>query len=105
MNVIGGKLDRALDRASGARTVRFARAEYATPAGGFTPMAYRTGDAEGFGAAAPPALAQASVSGAIARAPRRPAMSQVLGAIFGGDPAAAPKQVRRAYDKLKAFGL
>jgi hypothetical protein len=29
----------------------------------------------------------------------------VLGATFGTDPAAAPQQVRRAYDKLKAFGL
>jgi hypothetical protein len=32
-------------------------------------------------------------------------MSQVLGVTFGTDPAAAPAQVRRAYDRLKAFGL
>jgi hypothetical protein len=32
-------------------------------------------------------------------------MSQILGATFGTDPAAAPPQVRRAYDRLRALGL
>jgi hypothetical protein len=109
MDVIGGKLDRALDRArgdgNGTRAVRFARADYAAPAGGFTPASFPIGGGGTFSSGAPPGLSQASLPGRIAAAAQRPAMSQVLGAIFGADPAAAPRQVRRAYDTLKAFGL
>jgi hypothetical protein len=109
MNVIGGKLDRALDRASadgdGSRAVRFARADYAAPVGGFTPAPYLIADEDVFGPGVPAALSQAGLPVPAIRPPQRPAMSQVLGATFGTDPAAAPQQVRRAYDKLKAFGL
>lgn len=116
MDVIGGKLDRALDRASGnadpGRAARFARADFA-PAPpsttALTPAPYRLADQDVFGPGLPPTLTQASLpSPALrpsARTSHRPAMSQVLGAAFGGDPATAPVQVRRAYNTLKAFGL
>lgn len=108
MDVIGGKLDRALARANantdGARGVRFARADYARPAGGgagYTPTPYLIADEAVFGPGFPPPLTQPS-----SPAPRlRPAMSEVLGSTFGSDPAATPPQVRRAYDRLKALGL
>ena len=111
MNVIGGKLDRALDRASDGKAVRFARAEYTAPSGyggGFTPAPYLIADEDVFGPGMPPALTQGTPSAATyrpERPPQRPAMSQILGATFGSDPAAAPPQVRRAYIQLKAFGL
>lgn len=108
MVVLGGKLDRALDRASDGRSVRFARADYGN-ATGFTPAPYLIADEEVFGPGVPPALTQASLPAASVRPPERPGrrapMSQVLGATFGTDPAAAPPQVRRAYDRLKALGL
>jgi hypothetical protein len=111
MDVLGGKLDRALDRASanpnGERAVRFARADYMGTMG-FTPAPYLIADEEVFGPGVPPALTQSSLPGASLRAPerssRRAPMSQVLGSTFGTDPA-APPQVRRAYDRLKALGL
>jgi hypothetical protein len=125
MEVIGGKLDRALDRASGnpngGRAVRFARADDAAPAGGFTPAPYLIADEAVFGPGLAPTLSQTSLPSPSIGAPQRmrqgsaqgpaqspaqrPAMSQVLGATFGTDPAAPPPQVRRAYDRLKAFGL
>jgi hypothetical protein len=89
MDVIGGKLDRALDRVSDGKVIRFARADYGS-AGRYTPAPYLIADEEVFGPGRPP---------------QRPPMSQVLGATFGTDPAAAPRQVRRAYDTLKALGL
>jgi len=111
MDVIGGKLERALYRASGnssgGRAVQFARADYAPAATpGFTSTPYLIADEEVFG---PATFTQTSLPSpalrASSRASQRPAMSQVLGAAFGGDPATAPLQVRRAYDTLKAFGL
>ncbi len=122
MDVIGGKLDRALDRASanpnGGRAVHFARADYAPSdrslGGSFTPTPYPAApyliaDEDVFGPGRPPTLSQTSLPASSMRAPQIPAqklpMSQVLGATFGTDPAAAPPQVRRAYDRLKAFGL
>ena len=115
MDVIGGKLDRALDRASGnwdgGKAVRFAAADYSPPPGygtSFTPAPYLIADDSVFGPGMPPALTQGTPSGITvrpARLPQRPPMSQILGATFGTDPAAAPPQVRRAYDRLKALGL
>lgn len=112
MDVIGGKLDRALDRASDGKAVRFARADYSagfnppfSNAGGFTPAPYLIADEDVFGPGMPPALTQASLPAPAMRPPQRPPMSQVLGSTFGTDPAAAPRQVRRAYDTLKALGL
>lgn len=111
MEVIGGKLDRALDRASDGTAVRFARADYSAGFAGapsFTPAPYLIADEEVFGPGIPPALTQASLPASALRAPQRSpraSMSQVLGAAFGTDPAAAPAQVRRAYDRLKALGL
>lgn len=112
MDVIAGKLDRALDRASDGRTPRFARADYASPyagAGGFTPAPYLIADEEVFGPGPNPPLTHTLLSAPTVlssqRPTRRPAMSQVLGTTFGTDPAAAPTQVRRAYDRLKALGL
>ncbi len=115
MDVIGGKLDRALDRASantnGGKAVRFARADYSAPSGpsrsggnGFTPSPYLIADEGVFGPGMPPALTQSILPPATLR-PARPPMSQILGATFGTDPAAAPPQVRRAYSQLKALGL
>ena len=111
MDVIGGKLDRALDRVSDGKVVRFARADYSTPPGygtSFTPAPYLVADEAVFGPGMPPALTQGTPSGAafrLARPAKRPPMSQILGATFGTDPAAAPLQVRRAYDRLRALGL
>jgi len=107
MDVIGGKLDRALDRASDGKAVRFARADYAaTPSygNGFTPAPYLIADEDVFGPGLQPAVTQGMRSGSPLR-PARPPMSQILGATFGSDPAAAPPQVRRAYSQLKALGL
>jgi hypothetical protein len=108
MAVIDGKLGRALDRASDGRAANFVRADYAPrPSGGagFTPTPYLIADEAVFGPGVPTALTQASVPAASLRPPGRPPMSQILSATFGSDPAAAPPQVRRAYDQLKALGL
>lgn len=111
MDVIGGKLDRALDRASGnsdpGRTQRFARADLApAPPPTTTPAFYQSASDDVLG---PANMTQASLPSPALRPSalpsQRPAMSQVLGAAFGGDPATAPVQVRRAYNTLKAFGL
>lgn len=110
MDVIGGKLDRALDRASDGKAVRFAQADYGADYGaasfgtsGRTPA--MTVNDTGFVASQRPALGVASLAVMSPRSSQRPSMSQVLGSAFGGDPAAAPAQVRRAYSQLKAFGL
>ncbi|HSJ78183.1 MAG TPA: hypothetical protein VK913_05550, partial [Erythrobacter sp.] len=107
MDVIGGKLDRALDRASAGQTPRFARAEYG-PAAGVTRAPHKIAGDAMFGPAMP---TQASLQSAGLPPPprsfqrQRPAMSDVLGSAFGKDPAATPPQVRRAYDTLRTFGL
>ena len=93
MDVIGGKLDRALGRADASHT------------SGFTPAPYLIADEDVFGPGIPPALTQASLPAATVQSPQRPPMSQVLGATFGTDSAAVPRQVRRACDTLKALGL
>jgi len=114
MQVIDGKMGRALVRATDGRAVNFVRADYAPrPVGGgsgFTPSPYLIADEAVFGPGTPPALTQSALPpSADVRAPlrpaQRPAMSQILGSTFGTDPAAAPPQVRRAYDQLKALGL
>ena len=108
MEVIDGKMGRALDRATDGRGVNFVRADYAPrPAGGsgFTPSPYLIADETVFGPGVPTALSQASLPAAAVRPPSRPPMSQILDNTFGTDPAAAPPQVRRAYDRLKALGL
>ncbi len=115
MDVIGGKLDRALDRAGGrgsdGQAVRFAGAAYGpAPDIALTPFSasYQDPFAPGLTPAlAPAAFARASLSGSLPTTPprQRAPMSQVLGAAFGADLNAAPAQVRRAYDTLKAFGL
>jgi len=109
MQVIDGKMGRALDRATDGRAVNFVRADYAPRPGsggsGFTPAPYLIADETVFGPGVPTALSQASLPAASVRPPSRPPMSQILGATFGTDPAAAPPQVRRAYDRLKALGL
>jgi hypothetical protein len=110
MDVIGGKLDRALDRASassaGSEAARFARADYG-PAADITQTTNAIAGDTMFGPAMP---TQASLLSAGLAPPRssqrpRPAMSDVLGSAFGNDPAATPRQVRRAYDTLRTFGL
>jgi len=111
MDVLGTKMERALDRASDGRAVRFARADYAaTPAqNGFIRAPYLIADEDVFGPGQSPALTTASYPAAPSRPPPRIPpripMSQVLGTAFGSDPDSAPVQVRRAYDRLKAFGL
>lgn len=110
MDVIGGKLSRALDRVGNGETVRFARAEYVPPVSpGLVQTPYLIADEDVFGPGLPATLTQASLPAPRLRPPQaalqRPPMSQVLGAAFGTDPATAPAQVRRAYDQLKAFGL
>jgi len=107
MEVIDSKLGRALDRAGSGQSVRFARADYAAPyanAAGFTPAPYLIANEDVFGPGTPP-LMQASLPANALRPLQRPPMSQILGSTFGTDPAAAPRQVRRAYNQLKAMGL
>lgn len=104
MDVIGDKLDRALDRASDGKAVRLARADYRN-AGGVTPAPFLMADEEVFSPGLPATLTQANLPAPRLRPPGRAPMSQVLGATFGTDPAAAPTQVRRAYNTLKALGL
>jgi hypothetical protein len=117
MEVIGGKLERALARASDNKALRFARTDYSAgygAAGGFTPLSapsapYLIADEDVFGPGHPPPVTQSALPPPTlrppSRSPQRAPMSQVLGVTFGTDPAAAPAQVRRAYDRLKAFGL
>ncbi|MBA3863555.1 MAG: transglycosylase [Alphaproteobacteria bacterium HGW-Alphaproteobacteria-9] len=104
MDVIEGKLNRALNRASDGQAAHFARADHLPTARGIThaPTIIADDGARGLGLPSP--LTQASLP-PLPRASRRAAMSQVLGAAFGGDLAAAPAQVRRAYGTLTAFGL
>jgi len=103
MAVIDGKLERALDRASDGQAARFAGTG-GTAGDAYRSAPYLIADEEVFGPGQPPALTYAA-SPAPDRPRTRPPMSQVLGATFGTDPAAAPAQVRRAYDRLRAFGL
>ena len=102
MDVLAGKLERALDRAGSGEPLRFARADY-TPARARAATPYLIADEAVFGPGPSPALTHAAMP-AVSLPPRVP-MSQVLGAAFGSDGAAAPAQVRRAYVRLKAFGL
>lgn len=102
MEVIDGKIGRALDRAGDARGVQFARADYGRA---LTPTPYLIADEAVFGPGAPTPLSQSGIPAPSLRAGWRPPMSQIIGAAFGTDPAAAPPQVRRAYDRLKALGL
>ena len=113
MEVIGGKLDRALARAGDNKGRRFAQAEGSARAG-FTPLSsprapYLIADEGVFGPGYPPPVTHSALPAPIVRGAmqslNRTPMSQVLGVTFGADPAAIPAQVRRAYDQLKAFGL
>lgn len=110
MDVIDGKMSRALARAGGRYEgggipLRMAQASYGAEFGGasFTPTPYLIADEEVFGPGMPPLLTQGTVPAAAP--PRRPPMSQILGATFGTDPAATPPQVRRAYERLRTLGL
>jgi hypothetical protein len=113
MDVIEGKMGRALDRASDGKAPRYARADYDNRGGhggGFTPASYLIADEAMRGPGAVPTLAYAAAPAmpdgrGIGRGLSRAPMSQILGSTFGTDPAAAPPSVRRAYDRLKAFGL
>lgn len=102
MEVLAGKLEHALDRAGSEQTVRFARADY-TPPVARAASPYRIAG-EGVFGPGPVATLGAPLRPAAAPPPRVP-MSQVLGAVFGNDATAAPAQIRRAYDRLRAFGL
>jgi hypothetical protein len=115
MEVIDGKMSRALARAGGrpgmGGPVQLARADYGAGYGAdfgaasFTPTPYLIADEDVFGPGSPPLLTQSSQGLAAPTPTRRPPMSQILGNTFGTDPAAAPPQVRRAYEQLKALGL
>lgn len=104
MEVLAGKLERALDRAGSSPPVRFARADYAAPAASSRAASpYIVADEAVFGPGPAPTFTLSAVS-AVSLPPRIP-MSQMLGAAFGSEVSAAPAQVRRAYDQLRAFGL
>lgn len=108
MEVIDGKLGRALGRATDGRAGHFVRADYGPARSGaanVSPAPYLIADEEVFGPGVPPALSQAALPAPAVGPMRRPAMSQILGSTFGTDPAASPPQVRRAYQRLKALGL
>jgi hypothetical protein len=102
MDVLGRKLERALERTGSGETLRFARADHAAavPLRAVTP--YLIADEGVFGPGPAPVLT--APLRAAADPPRLP-MSEVLSAAFGSEPTATPAQVRRAYDRLKAFGL
>jgi hypothetical protein len=86
------------------RSVRFARADYAAPAASSRAASpYIVADEAVFGPGPAPTFTLSAVS-AVSLPPRIP-MSQMLGAAFGSEVSAAPAQVRRAYDQLRAFGL
>lgn len=107
MDVIGGKLERALGRASDGQVPRLARADYAQ-ASNPARAPYLVTDEDVFGPGLPVALTQTSLPAprlAPQTSSNRPPMSQVLGTTFGTDLGAAPPQVQRAYDTLRAFGL
>lgn len=106
MDVIDGKLDRALDRASpgGSRTPRYVRADYGSPSS-VSSAPYLIADEAVFGPEVPTVLTQSTVPTSAPQPSHRPSMSQLLGNTFGNDPATASPQVRRAYDRLKALGL
>jgi len=106
MDVLAGKLERALDRVADG-TPAFARATYG-PAPSRPP--YLIADEAVFGPGEPPPI----TAGAAAPArgfpaprplPQRPPMSQVLSVTFGAEGTAATPQVRRAYEQLRALGL
>ena len=107
MEVIDGKMTRALARAGGSPDagppVRLARADYG--AAGFTTTPYLIADEDVFGPGMPPLLTQGTQGPASPAPVRRPPMSQILGSTFGTDPAATPPQVRRAYERLRTLGL
>ncbi len=115
MEVIDGKMTRALARAGGSPgagpPVRLARADYGAGYGadygaaGFTPTPYLIADEDVFGPGMPPLLTQGTEGPAAPAPVRRPPMSQILGSTFGTDPAATPPQVRRAYERLRTLGL
>ena len=103
MDVLGRKLERALDRTGSDTSIRLARADYG-PARSLSAAApYLIADEAVF-APGPAASFTSAAAPAVSPPPRVP-MSQVLGAAFGNDPSFAPAQVRRAYDQLRAFGL
>lgn len=110
MDVIDGKMSRALARAGGrpdaGSPVQLARADYRAAdygAASFTPTPYLIADEDVFGPGMPPLLTQGTQGPAVPT--RRPPMSQILGSTFGTDPAATPPQVRRAYERLRTLGL
>jgi len=125
MGVIGGKLERALARASGGaaapriaaagagagRSAASAQWPQAWPQAWQQPWQgapHIIADEAVFGPGEPPALSLSRASTAqpgAAPPGRRLPMSEVLATTFGTDPAAAPAQVRRAYERLKVFGL
>lgn len=117
MGVIGGKLERALARASGgAAAPRIAAAGAGAGRSAVSAQWQRSwqgaphiiADEAVFGPGEPPALSLSRDSTAqpgAAPLGRRLPMSEVLATTFGTDPAAAPAQVRRAYERLKVFGL
>jgi hypothetical protein len=110
MDVVGTKLDRALDRASDGAAVRFAHADLAPSITlpGYSRGQQLSADQTGFAPGLPAGITRASLpslQSARGLLPQRPPMSQVLGATFGTDAVATSPQVRRAYNTLKAFGL
>jgi hypothetical protein len=100
MEVISGKLGRALDRTGNGQPPRLARADYSPP-----PPAAATPYLIVDEAVFSPAITTGSAASPPPHIPVRMPMSQVLGTAFGNDTSTAPAQVRRAYDRLKAFGL
>jgi len=104
MDVIEGKLNRGLIRASDGQAQHFTSSGHLPAASGITRAPMIIPDDSALGPGLPPMIMHASLP---ARPPasRRAAMSQVLGATFGGDLTTAPAQVRRAYNTLKGLGL
>lgn len=107
MEVLAGKLERALDRAGSGPPVRFARADYGPAATPRASSPYLIADEGVFGPGPATTFTVATVPAVSPppRIPMRVPMSQVVGAAFGSEASAASAQVRRAYDQLRAFGL
>jgi len=102
MEVISRKLERAMERAGSSQGLRFARAEAPAAAVLLAARPYLPAGERVPGPGSAPILGAPLPA---APTPPRLPMSEVLSATFGNEPTITPAQVRRAYDRLRAFGL
>lgn len=117
MDFLSAKLERARAAAPTGASYGYSAASLAPPPPRGAPPPYIIADEDAMGPLSPPTLTgrnRPTIRGAMSIAlaapetglPQHSPMSNVLRATFGdGGPSGNPEQVRRAYDRLKAFGL